>query len=180
MVNYWAIAIGINQYQLFQPLSYAQADAEALINFLVAEADFLPENCLLMTNTSPPIWERHSYPTKENILFLLEELAAKYWQPEDHLWFFFSGYGINYNDQDYLIPVEGNPDLVHQTGIEVRSLMHSLQVTGLNVLLIFDINRAFGTQADAPVGQEILELAKELQMAVILSCQPEEFSHESS
>lgn len=180
MANYWAIAIGINQYQLFQPLSCAQADAEALKNLLVTEAGFLPENCLLMSNTSPPIGDKSSYPTKENILLLLEELAATSWQPQDHLWLFFSGYGVNYKEKDYLMPVEANPDLVQETGIEVRSLMQSLQVAGLNVVLILDINRAFGTQADAPVGQEIIELAQELQLAAILSCQPEQFSHEST
>ncbi|MGM3306711.1 caspase family protein [Anabaena sp. WFMT] len=180
MANYWAIAIGINQYELFQPLSCAQADAEALHDFLLTEAGLLPQNCLLMTNTSPPIGEKTSYPTKDHILSLLEELAATSWQPEDHLWLFFSGYGVNHNDKDYLMPVAGNPDMVSETGLEVRSLMQSLQVAQLNVLLIFDINRAFGTQADAPVGQEILDMAKELQMAVMLSCQPEEFSHESS
>ncbi|MDP5017663.1 MAG: peptidase C14, partial [Dolichospermum sp.] len=76
--------------------------------------------------------------------------------------------------------VGGNPEQVPETGIEMRSLMQSLQVTGINVLLIFDINRAFGTQADAPVGQEIIELTQELQMGAIISCQPEEFSHEST
>jgi hypothetical protein len=180
MVNYWAIAIGINQYQLFQPLSCAQADAEALRDFLVTDAGFLPQNCYLMTNTSPPLGERCSYPTKESILLLLEELAANFWQPGDYLWFFFSGYGVNLKNQDYIMPVEADPELIAETGIEVRSLMQSLQVAGIKAILIFDINRAFGTQADAPVGQEILELAQELQMGAIISCQPEEFSHESS
>ncbi len=180
MVNYWAIAIGINQYQLFQPLSCAQADAEAIKDFLVSQAGFLPEKCLLMTDTSPPIGDQSSYPTKENILFLLEELAATFWQPQDHLWLFFSGYGVNHKEQDYLMPVGGNPEQVPETGIEVRSLMQSLQITGINALLIFDINRAFGTQADAPVGQEIIQLAHELQLGAIISCQPEEFSHEST
>ncbi|MBD2277850.1 caspase family protein [Aphanizomenon flos-aquae] len=180
MVNYWAIAIGIDQYQFFQPLSCAQADAEAIKDFLVTQAGFLPEKCLLMTNTSPPIGEQSSYPTKENILLLLEELAATLWQPGDYLWLLFSGYGVNHKEQDYLMPVAGNPDQVPETGIEVRSLMQSLQVSGLNVLLILDINRAFGTQADAPVGQEIIELAQELQMGAIISCQPEEFAHEST
>ncbi|WP_375500862.1 caspase domain-containing protein [uncultured Nostoc sp.] len=180
MANYWAIAIGINQYQLFQPLSCAQADAEALENFLVTEAGFLPKHCLLMTDTSPPIGDRSTYPTKENILLLLEDLAATSWQPEDYLWLFFSGYGVNYKGKDYLMPAEGNPDLVQETGIELRSLMQSLQLAELNVLLLLDINRAFGTQADAPVGEETIELAQELQLATILSCQPEQFSHESS
>ncbi|MEA5577178.1 caspase family protein [Anabaena sp. UHCC 0451] len=180
MVNYWAIAIGINQYQLFQPLSCAQNDAEALKEFLVTEVGFLPQNCLLMTNTSPPIGEKSSYPTQDNILFLLEELAATSWQPEDYLWFFFSGYGVNHNDKDYLMPADGNPEQVAETGIEVREIMQGLQAAKLNLFLIFDINRAFGTQADAPVGQEIIDIAKHLQMAVMLSCQPEQFSHESS
>ncbi len=180
MANYWAIAIGINQYQLFQPLSCAQADAEALEDFLVTEASFLPKHCLVMTDTSPPIGDRSTYPTKDNILLLLEDLAATSWQPEDYLWLFFSGYGVNYKGKDYLMPAEGNPELVQETGIELRSLMQSLQLADLNVLLLLDINRAFGTQADAPVGEETIELAQELQLATILSCQPEQFSHESS
>lgn len=180
MANYWAIAIGINQYELFQPLSCAQSDAEALKEFLVTEVGFLPQNCLLMTNTSPPIRERSSYPNQENILFLLEELAAKFWQPEDHLWFFFSGYGVNHNDKDYLMPADANPEKVLETGIKVQQVMESFHVAKLNVLLIFDINRAFGTQADAPVGEAIIDTAKKLQMAVMLSCQPEQFSHEST
>ncbi|MEH2447708.1 MAG: caspase family protein [Nostoc sp.] len=180
MANYWAIAIGINQYQLFQPLSCAQADAEALEDFLVTEGGFVPKHCLVMTDTSPPIEDRSTYPTKENILLLLEDLAATSWQPEDYLWLFFSGYGVNYKGKDYLMPVEGNPELVQETGIELRSLMQSLQLVEMNVLLLLDINRAFGTQADAPVGEETIELAQELQLATILSCQPEQFSHESS
>ncbi|MEH2406088.1 caspase family protein [Nostoc sp.] len=180
MANYWAIAIGINQYQLFQPLSCAQADAEALEDFLVTEGGFVSKHCLVMTDTSPPIEDRSTYPTKENILLLLEDLAATSWQPEDYLWLFFSGYGVNYKGKDYLMPVEGNPELVQETGIELRSLMQSLQLAEMNVLLLLDINRAFGTQADAPVGEETIELAQELQLATILSCQPEQFSHESS
>ncbi|MFN6571418.1 peptidase C14 [Nostoc minutum NIES-26] len=180
MANYWAIAIGINQYQLFQPLRCAQADAEVLSEFLVHEAGFAPQRCLLMTDTSPPIGDRSTYPTKENILLLLEDLTATCWQPQDHLWLFFSGYGVNYDGQDYLMPVEGNPELAQETGIEVRSLMQSLQLAELNVLLLLDINRASGAQADAPAGQETIELAEELQLATIISCQPDQFSRESS
>jgi len=180
MANYWAIAIGINQYQYFQPLRCAQADAEALKNYLVQEAGFTPQRCLLMTETSPPIGDRSTYPTKDNILLLLEDLAAACWQPGDHVWFFFSGYGVNHAGQDYLMPVEGNPELVQQTAIEVRSLLQSLQVAQVNVLVLLDINRASSIQADASVGQETIELAKELQLATIVSCEPEQFSRESS
>ncbi|MDB9372137.1 caspase family protein [Nodularia sphaerocarpa] len=180
MANYWAITIGINQYQFFQPLGCAQADAEVLNNFLVQEGGLAQQNCLLMTAASPPIGDRSTYPTKQNILVLLEELTAGFWQPQDHLWLFFSGYGVSYNGKDYLMPVEGNPQLVEETGIEVRSLMQSLQLAEINTVLLLDINRAFGTQADSPVGRETIQLAKQLQIATILSCQFDEFSHESS
>ncbi|ARV60265.1 peptidase C14 [Nostocales cyanobacterium HT-58-2] len=180
MANNWAIAIGINQYQFFQPLGCAQADAEAVKDFLVTEGGFLLQRCLLMTETSPPYGDRSTYPTKENILLLLEDFAAACWHPQDRLCFFFSGYGVNYKGQDYLMPVEGDPNRVEETGIEVRALMQSLQVAHLDALLLLDINRAFGTYADAHVGKETIELAKELQIPTILSCQPEEFSHESS
>ncbi|QDL11993.1 peptidase C14 [Brasilonema octagenarum UFV-E1] len=179
MANNWAIAIGINQYQFFQPLDCAQADAEAVKDFLVTNGGFLPQQCLVITETSPPFEDRSTYPTKENILLLLEDFAATSWQPQDRLWFFFSGYGVNYKGQDYLMPVFGDPNRVEQTGIEVRSLMQSLQVANLDVLLLLDINRAFGTYTDAYVGKETIELAKELQISTILSCQPEQFSHES-
>lgn len=178
MANYWAIAIGINQYQLFQPLSCAQADAEALRDFLVQQAGFSRQRCLLMNETSPPIGDRSTYPTKDNILLLLEDLTAACWQPQDNIWLFFSGYGVNYAGRDYLMPVDADPQNIPETGIEVRSLMQSLQIAQLNVLLLLDINRAVGN-GDTPVGQETLELAQELQLATILGCQPEQFSQES-
>jgi uncharacterized caspase-like protein len=210
MANNWAIAIGINQYQFFQPLGCAQADAEAVKNFLVTNGGSLPQQCLLMTETSPPFGNRSTYPTKENILLLLEDFAAaegrsspvqpqqipsrnlppasfqEGWgleravQAQDRLWFFFSGYGVNHKGQDYLMPVEGDPNHIEETGIEVRALMQGLQVANLDALLLLDINRAFGTHTDAHVGKETIELAKELQIHTILSCQPEQFSHESS
>ncbi len=180
MANHWAIAIGINQYQFFQPLSCAQADAEALLDFFVTQAGFSPQQCLLMTDTSAPISNKSTYPSKKNILILLEDLVAKFWQPQDRVWLFFSGYGVNYNGNDYLMPVEGNPAQVLDTGIQVRSLMQSLQFANLNVVLVFDINRTFGAQGNAAVGKETLDLAQELQIATIVSCQPQQFSYESS
>ncbi|MBW4572950.1 MAG: caspase family protein [Tolypothrix carrinoi HA7290-LM1] len=180
MANHWAIAIGINQYQFFQPLGCAQADAEAVLDFFVTQAGFSSQQCLLMTDTSPPIGNRSTYPSKENILVLLEDLLANFWQPQDYVWLFFSGYGVNYNGNDYLMPVEGNPAQVLHTGIQVRSLMQSLQFANLNVVLVFDINRTFGAQGNTLVGQETLDLAQELQIATILSCQSEQFSYESN
>ncbi|MCJ8279997.1 MAG: caspase family protein, partial [Rivularia sp. ALOHA_DT_140] len=180
MAKLWAITIGINQYQYFQPLGYGSADAEALRDFLVEQAGFEKERCLLMTDSSIPMGDKPTLPTKNNILQLLEDLAANSWQPQDQLWFFFSGYGINYEGQDYLMPIEGDSQRVKETAIEMRQLMQTLQVAGLEVLLLMDFNRAFGKKANSSIGQETIELAQELQISTILSCQSEQFSHESS
>ncbi|MEO0970315.1 MAG: caspase family protein, partial [Cyanobacteria bacterium J06639_18] len=180
MANNWAIAIGINQYQFFQPLRCAQADAEGLKQALVKRGEFFAQQCLLITDTSPPIGEYSTEPSKENILLLLEEFAAKFWQPQDRLWFFFSGYGINYNGRDYLMPKEGDPLRVEETGIALRELMLFLRATQLEVLILLDINRAFGCQGHPLVTQEALCVAQELELPIIISCQAEQFSHESS
>jgi hypothetical protein len=180
MANNWAIAIGINQYHFYQPLGYAQADAEAIKDYLVTYGGFTPQQCLLMTDTSPPFGERSTTPTQENILLLFEHLMASEFQPQDRVWFFFSGYGTNAKGQDYLMPMDGNPNRIEETGIDLRSIVQSLQVANLNAFVLLDINRATGSQADALVGRESVELAKELQIPTILSCQLEEFSYESS
>lgn len=180
MAKLWAIAIGINQYQYFQPLGYAQADAEAIRDFLIQQAGWTEEQCLLMTDSSVPMKDKPTLPTKNNILQFLEDFAANSWQPEDTLWFFFSGYGINYEGQDYLIPIDGDSRRISETAIEIRQLMQTLQISGLSVLLFLDFNRAFGTQANSCIGEETIELAQELQISTILSCQPDQFSHESS
>jgi hypothetical protein len=181
MAKNWAIAIGINEYQFLQPLACAQADAEALRGLLVADGGFKQQQSLLMSDTSPPIGDRVTSPTKENILLLLEDLAVACWRPQDRVWFFFSGYGIHHNGKDYLMPVDGNPEQVEETGIEVAVIMHTLHSANVNALMLLDINRAFTTQGlDTFVGQEIIELAQELQVPLILSCQPEQFSYEST
>jgi hypothetical protein len=180
MVNNWAIAIGINEYQFFQPLGCAKADAEGLKDFLASEGGFSPLQSVLMTDTSPRMKDRSTNPTKENILLLIEDLAAGCWQPQDRVWFFFSGYGVTHNGQDYLMPVSGNPSRVLETGIEVRSLFQTLQIAAVDALVLLDINRVFGTQTDSLIGQETIELAKELEIPTILSCRPEQFSRESN
>ncbi|AFZ00823.1 caspase family protein [Calothrix sp. PCC 6303] len=180
MAKNWAVAIGINQYQHFQPLACAQADAEALWDFLATEGGFSRQQCMLMTDTSAPIGDRPTQPTKENILLLLEDLAAACWRSQDRVWLYFSGYGVNYKGKDYLMPAEGDPEHVEDTGIDMAALMHNLRLSRVKPLILLDINRAFGMQTETFVGQEIIELAQELQIPLIFSCQPEQFSYESS
>ncbi|NER05806.1 MAG: hypothetical protein F6K17_26045 [Okeania sp. SIO3C4] len=52
MKNYACIAIGINQYEFIQLLSYAKQNAEALHSFLLNETNFSAEQCLLLTDSN--------------------------------------------------------------------------------------------------------------------------------
>jgi uncharacterized caspase-like protein len=72
MANYACVAIGINRYQFLPPLSYGQADAQALRQFLVCQANLPSSQCLLLTDTSPLVGDKSTYPSRENIVNWLE------------------------------------------------------------------------------------------------------------
>ncbi|MBD2180421.1 caspase family protein [Planktothrix sp. FACHB-1355] len=181
MSNHWLMAIGINQYQYLQPLGYAQADAQAIWNFLVGRGGFMPERCLLFSDTSPYIAGHSTYPRSENIKLWMYWLCQEGLQEGDQVWFFFSGYGLKSNGEEYLMPIDGNPADIAGTGIPIRWIYESLKDAKASMqLVLLDINRAGGTQAGAQVGSQTVELARALEIPTILSCQPTQFSHEAS
>jgi hypothetical protein len=181
MKHHACIAIGINQYQLLQPLSYAQEDAEALYGFLTEEAGFAPDGCLLMTDNSPSLWGQSTYPNRENILRLTESLCAEHLQQGDLLWCFFSGYGVSYEGKDYLMPVDGDPADIQGTGIPVELLLNTLKNAPTEtVLVLVDMNRSQIVKAGETIGTQTAELARALEIPTVLSCRPNQVSRETS
>ena len=181
MANHACIAIGINRYEFFQPLHYAEADAQVVREFLVESAGWVADRCLLLSDTSTPMEQKLTYPTRENIMGWLLEWCQDNLQPGDFLWLFFSGYGVSTGSEDYLMPIDGNPADIANTGISVRSLLHFVkQQVGQNALLLLDINRSQGVQAGARVGDQTLAVARELGIPTFLSCQGEQFSYEAT
>ena len=181
MKHHACIAIGINQYQLLQPLSYAQEDAEALYGFLTEEAGFAPDGCLLMTDSSPSLWGQSTYPNRENILRLTQSLCAEHLQHGDLLWCFFSGYGVSYEGKDYLMPVDGNPADIQGTGIPVELLLNTLKKAPTEtVLVLVDMNRSQIVKAGETIGSQTADLARELEIPTVLSCRPNQVSRETS
>ena len=176
MTLYWAIAVGINQYQQFQPLIYAARDAQALHNCLTNEVGFAAAHTVLLTDDTAP----HSLtPDRHTIQSTVAQVCQQV-QPGDVLWFFFSGYGVQYQGRDYLMPMDGDPLQVGTTGIAVESLFSILQSARTdNVLVLLDINRSQGIMAGMGVGAETARLAQDYGMATILSCPAEQFSHET-
>jgi Caspase domain len=179
MANYWAIAIGINQYQSFQPLIYAQRDAQLFRDFLVTEGGFEGDHCLLMTDgASSP--DHVAYPSRGNIQARIIQICQQILRPGDLLWCFFSGYGVRFQDKDYLMPIDSDPAQVETTGISIESIYRLLNAAPTdNIIVALDINRSQSVLSGEGVGTEITALAKQYGIPTILSCRPEQFSHET-
>ncbi len=179
-MNHWAIIIGINHYRHFQPLSFAQRDAQVMHRFLIEEGGFAPERCLLLTDTSPAAMGRSTYPSRETIEGWLELLGQRHLQPGDALWFFFSGYGTCQQAVDYLLPIEAEPGAIAQMAIPLTDLYRRLQTLPTrNILVLLDMNRSQGVLSKELVGAQALEAAAQTGIATILGCKPEQFSRES-
>lgn len=181
VMKQWAITVGINQYHWFQPLSYAQRDAQALQSFLVDEAGVAPDRCLLLTDTSPPIQGRPTYPNRENIEGWIDLISRQGLQPGDVLWYFFSGYGVCHHGRDYLMPIDGNPHDLDSTAIPLEVMFDRLKtVPAETMLVLLDMNRSEGALSYETVGAQTAALAGHAGIPTILSCQPDQFSREAS
>ena len=181
MGKHWAIAIGINQYQLFQPLQYGQQDAEALQRFLVEERSLPPDRALLLAETAPRLGDKSTFPHRETLMNWLQWVCNEQLQPQDVLWVFFSGHGVCQDGEDYLMPWEGDPRRSGETGIAVRSLLHILHGAATSsILLMLDMNRSQGVHAGSLPGRQTAELADQFGIATLLSAQADQFSHETT
>ena len=87
-------------------------------------------------------------------------------QPDDVLWVFWSGYGVQIQREDgqnldYLMPIDGDPEQIESTGIAATDLIDTL--AGLptdKTLLVLDINRSQGTLAGQSIGSQLIDLAE--------------------
>lgn len=186
MTNYWAIAIGINQYQHFQPLMYAERDAEVLHQFWTQEAGIPAQQCLLLGDSTPEPGRKpasgttNNLPTHDNIVDALTELCQRRLHADDVLWVFFSGYGVHYQGQDYLMPIDADPAQVATTAISMETLFGILQAAPTqNILTLLDVNRSQGMLGGVGVGRQTTQLVQDVGLSVILSSRPDQFSHET-
>ncbi|TVQ22621.1 MAG: hypothetical protein EA367_03635 [Leptolyngbya sp. DLM2.Bin15] len=180
MKNFWAIAVGINQYQHFQPLGYAQHDASMVHHFLVEEVGIPADHCILLTEVSPTINPHAVYPSGTTIRQAIAQLCQQRIQPGDIVWVFFSGYGVCMQGQDYLMPIDGDPKQPATTAIAIDSLMTALRsAPSKNIILALDINRSQSVTEGQRVGVQIADLAERYGISTILSCQHDQFSHET-
>lgn len=142
MSNHWAIAIGISQYLEMESLSYAGQDAAAFHDLLLQSSSI--EQVYYFSDDSEAVIldgvEIATQPTLSNLKhFLQVRFATPFLNPEDTLWFFFSGHGLQYANQDYLMPSDADPNNATQTAIEIGDLVNCLRRSGTdNIVLLLD------------------------------------------
>ena len=102
----------------------------------------------------------------------------------DNFWFFFAGHGILCDGIDYLMPSDGDPDNVENTGIAVNQVIQNLRGSGAgNVILALDacrnqVRRNGGTRSGEGIGRETEREAKIADVISIAACSPSEYSYE--
>jgi uncharacterized caspase-like protein len=183
----WALIIGINQYLQLQPLRCAQQDAQALRDWLVG-AGWPSDHCLLLTDSSGAVRGMSTYPDRATITAWLNRLKTELLGPEDTLWVFFSGYGECWHREDFLMPCDAQMTVTSDSWISLRSLYATLKsLPTQNILVLLDSNRSQsvrwsttdGTSSGHGVGEHTFKLATDSGIATILSCEPQQLSHES-
>ncbi len=163
MNNFRAISIGIENYLHYQPLTGSENSAQALYRYFFEEVNIPSHQLLLLTDTSPSPGKRSTYPNRDNILQWINDSLIKV----EYCWFFFQGYSINYQGEDYLLPIDSSLNSIPQTAIKVRSLFEKLQYNSQNLLIILDLQNPL---KDGKLGQMTLDLAQKKDISLIFSC----------
>jgi uncharacterized caspase-like protein len=178
MASNWAIVIGINQYRFLQPLNYAKRDAETVHRFLTQEAKF--DRIFLFTDDSPAIGGKATEPFRANLLRVLRQIfAAPFMKDGDNFWFFFSGHGIPHNGQDYLMPLDGDPEDIENTGISTNTITNYLRRCGAdNAVMILDACRSGGKKSGEGIGRQTEADARQTGVISLFSCSPDQYSYE--
>lgn len=178
MTQNCAIAVGINNYEFMQPLSYAQRDAETVAEFLRQEANF--NEVFLFTTDSPRINGKSTFPFRTNLLRMMREIFEQPGMSSgDNFWFFFSGHGMRHEGRDYLMPLDGDPEDPENSAIPTQVITDYLRECGAdNVVMILDACRNQRKKSGEGIGRETEAVARQTGVISIFSCSPHEYSYE--
>ena len=169
--NLWILAIGVNEYptenqNLFASLNYAVNDAHAFVDIFENQAgkQYGKVNTKIISDRSGTL------PTKENIINGFEFLNQA--QPEDTVFLFLSGQGLNENGLYYFMPryiiFTNDGELIFESAIsmdEIALLMNG--VKGNKFIFIDSCGSGAAVYSDL------------LRTVLFTACQKDELSMES-
>ncbi len=121
-----------------------------------------------------------TYPDRENIDRWLKQWAWDTLRAGDLVWLFFSGCGVSFGEEDYLMPIDGKPQDIANTCISIREIYKQLNDIGVNALVFLDVNRSQSMSVGGGIGKITAQIAQRYQIPTFLSCQSHEVSHEDA
>jgi Tfp pilus assembly protein PilF len=190
-----ALLVGVDDYQdrnRITPLSAAGADAKSVALTLREVAGYPADNIRVLTS------DGETKPTGTNILFELDQLAAKV-KPGDNVFVLFSGHGVQIGEDSYLLPydTDGRSDsTLKRSAVPTSSITEALAKLPANALIMaYDMCRSNprkGARDVTPNNTLGVRQAKDLVLVpantpqeqgpraavTLFSCSPKERSYE--
>lgn len=146
MGKHWIIAISINQYQWLESIPSAANDVAAFLQCLthatpVGEIYQFSDVAGAIVVDGGAVLS--GAPTVANIKqFLQLRFSTPFLEPEDTLWFFFSGHGLQCANRDYLMCADSDPLQVEATAIAIDDWVSCFQRSGTpQIVLLLDACR---------------------------------------
>ncbi len=172
----FALVVGIDRYGDYSSLGNLRgcvADAQAISKVLVERCGYAADHVVALTDT------QFRVPIQQRIKSLFQGL-----KPEDVVLFYFSGHGMRGVDgQDYLVPLDGEPNDPSHTMLSTQDVRELLRKSGAGqILMVMDCcrNTADGRAASTKgFGERSVAAEKDAKdLVVFQSCGPDEVSHE--
>ncbi|MCB1176829.1 MAG: caspase family protein [Leptospiraceae bacterium] len=130
----FAIIVGVNDYIDIgiSDLTKARNDAKALAKLLQNQGQF--NKVLLLTDDADPGGK--IYPTKDNILARVSDLASSA-NPDDMILFFFSGHGITNEDgKGFIVPVDAEQKDIANSSVSIDEIVSLISNQEKSLLLL--------------------------------------------
>lgn len=172
--NRWALVVGASNYPAsYGELKYSARDARDFAALLEGDLGFNPANVRLVADAGPPA----QAPTSAHILAALDSLLRDKRLDKGNLFvFYFSGHGIGTEQGDFLLPSDVVPGQEAKMGVPIKAVIARIVAAGLkNVIFLTDACRAGEKN---PFGQELNDLGRKANIAVLLGCSPGRRSYE--
>ncbi len=172
----FALVVGIDRYGDYSSLGNLRgcvADAQAISKVLVERCGYTADHVVALTDT------QFRVPIQQRIKSLFQGL-----KPEDVVLFYFSGHGMRGPDgQDYLVPLDGDPNDPSHTMLSTQEVRELLRKSGAGqILMVMDCCRSTADGRAASTrgfGEGSAAAEKDARdLVVFQSCGPDEVSHE--
>ena len=172
-----ALIVGVAGYTNATPLEATTNDANAFAEFVKTRWGFPAKSVTLMTDgaTNPEL-----RPTAVNLQVQIDNLL-KGIDRNSEVVIYFSGHGVRYKNEDWLVPLDGRPRNIDVSCVSADKLLASLQAKPpRRAVVVFDAcrNLAVGKSLESSGFGENRDAAPRDELAVLYSCQEGERSWE--